>query len=80
MLATLLLSWIAPLANCDGGLLSLDHYEVWTARIVSGSHTESVISTTDVSLNIPDPAVDEAIAWRDPISVDFAGNTSDECQ
>lgn len=80
MILALLLTWMSPLNNCDGGLLSLDHYDVWTARIVSGSHIEDITSTYNVSLDIPDPGVDEAIAWRDPISVDFAGNTSDECQ
>jgi len=65
LLLVVSLSWLPPLANCDGTVLTdLDHYELWTERIIKigevvaddGSITDvatRTVLTVPLPLNIP---------------------------
>ena len=92
MLATLLLSWLAVTQDCHGApelavtysvRTELETLEGW-ATAPDGSLQPVVsrefhaIATPVASLSIPDPGVDQMIAYWDPIAIDAAGNTSED--
>lgn len=97
MILALVLTWLAPLADCGGGSLDLHHYHVLAAKrsmeYIVGCPLDDagnlqkcmvvsslVSDTTATSLALPEPALNEAVMWNDPVAVDAAGNTSDQCQ
>lgn len=90
VMAFVVLSWLPPIASCDGSALTdLASYRVWTEQVVRtgiridpdgsewdvATRSQSVSSTTSLSAVLPEPAVGGMVAWR-VSAVDKAGNPS----
>lgn len=93
LLLALLLSWDAPLANCDGSpLTDLDHYEVPVFRaVIIGwmpcdtslcpiySRGVDRMPTIETQLFVAEPGLGEVLGWEWPEAIDAAGNSSRDC-
>jgi hypothetical protein len=91
----LILSWLPPLADCDGGMPDVDHYLLETERIVktgevvsadgsitdvaTRTFTSAPLSTVTLSAVLTDPSVGGMIAWR-VAAYDLAGNRDCETE